>query len=135
MSVFGNPIREEAEEQNALLEEVVIQEAVDLNLLDSDGTEIDLLQERRNLTAQTKRVKVSRDQKIRNLAKRTALELARRDEDPLFRKWRKLQDQARAVRDQIDKKYSAKAKSKVKEVIKSSSESKRKDVPGGRRTT
>lgn len=135
MSIFGNEAEKHAEDE--ALEAIVIAEAKDLGLIDERNKEVDLLQERRNLSTSVKRVKITRDQKIRSLTQRTSIELARTTKDPLFKKWRKLRDQAEAVRKQIEKKFRSKANQKVKQIIRDSkgSSKKSKDVPKGRRTT
>ena len=68
-------------------------------------------------------VRLNRQTKLLNLTNRSALVLAKRANDPLFAKYAKFNKVRRDIRDQIVKKYGAKATSYARKVMTSTTPS------------
>lgn len=113
MSIF---INDEEEVVSEAVDELIVNEAIDLGILNENGK---FLNEARkgNYSTEIKKVKVTKEQKQKNLIQRTAMIMAQQKDDADYKAWRKFMDQASKMRIKIEKKYNSIAKKKAKEVI------------------
>ena len=130
--LFSNETEDRTEEQ--VLDSIIVEEAQDLGLLDESGKEIDqerLLTERKSLRTMVKKVRVTKQQQLGKLVSRTALEMARRKNDPDWVKWRKYLDLAHQFREKISKKYQSKARTAARQALsgRETGGSKSSDLP------
>jgi len=114
------------------LMESITEEAIQIGLL-TDGGEVPLSE---NYNSELKRVKVTKLQKIKRLTQRSAMLIARKNDDPDYVQWRKHRDLATKYRLKIEKKLKNEALAKAKQVISGKKpKSKTSDIPKSKRTT
>jgi hypothetical protein len=128
------------------LNKAVLAEAVDLVIVSASGEpaeDVDamlrehgqegtrILAERANYDNEIKKIRVTRDQKLRRLVQRTSVLLAKMKGDPLYSQWRKHRQEAEKVRLMIEKKYRGAAMNKAKEVVTNAKRVAATDLPDG----
>jgi hypothetical protein len=107
-------------------EQRVIQEAIDLGLLDEKGQ---ILNERKaNYKTEIKKVKVTKQQKLKRLTQRTAMLMGKSTGDADYKKWQKARADSNKYRMKLEKKFASKAGKAAKAIISGSSAAKKSDL-------
>jgi len=112
------------------LDSEILAEAIDLELLEENGQIVNEARRKANWSTEVKKIKVTKEQKLNKLIKRTALLMAKEVSDSDYKRWKKIREQANTLRAIIEKKFASKAKAKAKAIITNSNISSKKDVGG-----
>lgn len=97
------------------------EDTIDVEDIGLDEQEaISVMADAMNLCEQMNIVRLNKQSKLLNLTNRSALVMAKRNNDPLFAKYAKFNKIRRDLRDQIVKKYGSKAASYARKVMNKS---------------